>query len=46
VSPNVVYPTSTFAWATDFGLMTFLVSVPHEVDNATRTAMKLAGLVA
>jgi hypothetical protein len=27
-------------------LMTFLINSPHEVDNATRTAMKLAGLVA
>jgi len=42
---NIVFPLSTFAFPTQFGLETFYIGTPYSVDNATKTAMRNAGLI-
>lgn len=40
-----VIPLSTFAFPVQFGLETFFQNIPYQVDNATKTAMRNAGLI-
>jgi phage tail sheath gpL-like len=42
---NIVFPLSTFAFPTQYGLETFYISTPYSVDTATKNAMRAQGLI-
>jgi len=42
---NIVFPLSTFAFPVQYGLETFYIATPYQVDAATKAAMRNAGLI-